>query len=158
MIHQSHKNNLSRDSLNKFRRMAQNKRIGVTPTSSSYTPEAQPNLYIDGLTKLRDEFRKKGLKRFQPSSLGVLCLRDHLELQKGLLESEHTSGSQQPRKENDSDANQSSLMANEQNSDSNSLGEYCPGEQQDFQHKHLESDHVLEPQEPTKRDVSDTDQ
>ncbi|KNF06251.1 hypothetical protein PSTG_00758 [Puccinia striiformis f. sp. tritici PST-78] len=75
VVHQSHKNRLTVDSINNFRRMAENERMGQSP------PDGRPPLpiadaYRCGIIKLQQEFVKTGLARFRPEAPGALSMHE----------------------------------------------------------------------------------
>ncbi|KAA1068901.1 hypothetical protein PGT21_005196 [Puccinia graminis f. sp. tritici] len=84
VVHQSHKNRLSLDSLNNFRRMAQSIGMGQVP-SDGIPPSPVPDAYLLGISKLQQEFSQRGLNRFMPYSPGILGMKEADELRASRL-------------------------------------------------------------------------
>jgi hypothetical protein len=75
VITQSHKNKLTMESFNNFRRMAERERLGLTPLDGRQ-PEQIDDFYNIGMAKLKKEHRQNGLDRFRPYSKGIMSLYD----------------------------------------------------------------------------------
>ncbi|EFP85007.2 uncharacterized protein PGTG_11176 [Puccinia graminis f. sp. tritici CRL 75-36-700-3] len=75
VVHQSHHNRITWDSLNNFRRMAERERMGLSPPKG---PPPQQNLdtYSAGILKLQAEFTRNGLERFRPYCPGIKTMSD----------------------------------------------------------------------------------
>ncbi|KAH9470746.1 hypothetical protein Pst134EA_004670 [Puccinia striiformis f. sp. tritici] len=78
VTHQSHKNHLNTKALNNFIRMAIRESMTEVP-GGTYTPDAIPDMYTEGVVKLQKEFTARGLERFKPNSDGIYQLQDELD-------------------------------------------------------------------------------
>ncbi|OAV90296.1 hypothetical protein PTTG_28393 [Puccinia triticina 1-1 BBBD Race 1] len=80
VIHQSHKNVLTLDSINNFRCMAESERLGQTPPDGA-TDKAINDFYLTGIVKMQKEFLQSGLDRFKPYSQGIMSIYDEDDVQ-----------------------------------------------------------------------------
>ncbi|OAV95821.1 hypothetical protein PTTG_26530 [Puccinia triticina 1-1 BBBD Race 1] len=90
VIQQSHKNQLTLESINNFRRMAERERLGQIPLEGR-EPKAIDDCYSMGMAKMRKEFMQSGLNRFRPHSKGIMTMYDEDETQQTRMEIDMTT-------------------------------------------------------------------
>ncbi|KAH9447416.1 hypothetical protein Pst134EA_029455 [Puccinia striiformis f. sp. tritici] len=76
VVHQSHKNQLTVDSINNFRRMAEKEQMGQGPPTGR-SPVPILDSYLAGVMKLQEEFKKNGLARLRPDAPGAMSMQDN---------------------------------------------------------------------------------
>ncbi|KAA1087083.1 hypothetical protein PGT21_021425 [Puccinia graminis f. sp. tritici] len=88
VVHQSHKNRLSLESLNNFRRMAESVGMGLTPAPNE---AAMPvvDCYVKGILKLQQEYMKSGLNRLRPYSPGIMAMEEEDKLRASRMAVDH---------------------------------------------------------------------
>ncbi|KAA1125441.1 hypothetical protein PGTUg99_012284 [Puccinia graminis f. sp. tritici] len=88
VVHQSHKNRLSLESLNNFRQMAESVGMGLTPAPNE---AAMPvvDCYVKGILKLQQEYMKSGLNRLRPYSPGIMAMEEEDKLRASRMAVDH---------------------------------------------------------------------
>ncbi|POW10749.1 hypothetical protein PSHT_08659 [Puccinia striiformis] len=88
VVHQSHKNQLTVDSINNFRRMAAKEQMGEGPPKAC-SPVPIIDSYLTGVRKLQEEFTKNRLARLRPDAPGAMSMQEDDEIAGRDLNQDH---------------------------------------------------------------------